>query len=436
MNVTKKLSVLVFLGLGLSLAPLLGAQIPSILGQRERNAVFDGWLARRLDSILPEIMRREKIDMWIVISRENNEDPVFLSLVPAGFLASWRTYMLVFYDRGKEGVERISISRMGAGDLYKEAWNSTKTDQWTCLAGVIRERKPSRIGIDMGEVFSFGDGLTASLKQRLVDTLGPEYASRLCPAEKLAVGWLERRIPEELEVYPHLAVMAHRILDEALSSEVITPGVTTTLDLAWWLWDRTEELRLHVWAMPGVSIQRPKDSPFKDSVIRRGDLIHCDYVFSYLHLSTDTKASAYVLKEGEEDVPEGLKSALSAGNRLQDILIGELKEGLTGNQILAAALKKAKEAGIKGTILAHPLGFHGHGAGPIIGRWDNQTGIPGAGDYPLYPETCHAIELTATSAVPEWGNQEVTMELEEDAIFTKHGTFFLDGRQTSIIVLR
>ena len=436
MNVTKKTIAFMILSLGLVSASLHGDAIPSILRQRERNAVFDGWLAKRLDTVLLEIMRREKIDMWIVISRENNEDPVFLSLVPAGFLASWRTYMLVFYDRGKEGVERISISRMGAGDLYKEAWDSAKTDQWTCLAQVVRERKPSRIGIDEGEVFSYGDGLTASLKQKLVDALGPEYASRLCPAEKLAVGWLERRIPEELEVYPHLAVMAHRILEEALSSKVITPGVTTTLDLAWWLWDRTEELRLHVWATAGVSIQRPKNSPFKDSVIRRGDLIHCDYVFSYLHLSTDTKACAYVLKEGEEDVPEGLKRALSAGNRLQDILIGELKEGLTGNQILAAALKKAKEAGIKGTILAHPLGFHGHGAGTNIGRWDNQTGIPGTGDYPLFPETCHAIELTATSVVPEWGNQEVTMELEEDAAFTKQGTFFLDGRQTSIIVLR
>jgi hypothetical protein len=432
----KKSIALMLLGLGLVSAGLFADQIPLIPGQRERNAVFDGWLAKRLDTILPEVMRREKIDMWVVISRENNEDPVYLSLVPAASFASWRTSMLVFHDRGKEGIERLSLSRNGVSDLYKEVWDSTKTDQWTCLEQVVKSRNPKRIGVDEGDIFPYGDGLSASLKQKLTATIGPECSARLCSAQNLAVGWLERRLPEEVEVYSHLAAVSHAILKEALSRQAITPGVTTTTDLFWWLWDRTESLRLHVWAGATVSLQRPANSPFKDDVIRSGDLVHIDYNFDCFHLGTDTKACAYVLKEGEDDVPAGLKKVLADGNRMQDLLMGELKEGMTGNQILPIALKKVREAGITGKILAHPVGFHGHGAGTSIGRWDNQVGLPGLGDYPLYPDTCHAIELTATGKVPEWGNQDVTMELEEDAVFTKHGTFFLDGRQTSIIVIK
>jgi hypothetical protein len=436
MNVPKKTIVFALLGLALFSTGLQADQIPLILGQRERNAVFDGWLAKRLDTILPDVMRREKIDMWIVVSRENCEDPVFLSLVPAASFASWRTAMLVFCDRGKEGVERLSLSRAGQGDLYKEVWDSAKSDQWTALREIVQARKPKRIGINEGDVFAYGDGLTASLKRKLEATLGPEYSARFTSAQYLTVGWLERRLPEEIEVYSQLAAISHAILKEALSRQAITPGVTTTNDLFWWLWDRTESLRLHVWAGATVSIQRPKDSPYKDDVIRRGDLVHIDYNFDCFHLGTDTKGCAYILKEGETDVPEGLKKIMADGNRMQDILMGELKEGMTGNQILPIALKKVREAGITGKILAHPVGFHGHGAGTSIGRWDNQVGLPGLGDYPLYPDTCHAIELTATGKVPEWGNQEVTMELEEDAAFTRQGTFFLDGRQTSIILIK
>ena len=432
----KKAIAFLVLGAGLLAAGASGDSIPSILGPRERCAVFDGWLEKRLDTVLPDVMRREKIDMWIVVSRENNEDPVFLSLVPAGYLASWRMYILVFFDRGREGLERISISRMGAGGLYKEAWEYGKTDQWACLGRVVRDRNPRRIGINESDAFSDGDGLTASLKRKVVDAVGPEHASRLCSAERLAVGWLERRIPDEIEAYSHLASIAHAVLAEALSRKVITPGVTTTHDLSWWLWNRNDELRLHTWAQAGVSIQRPTTSPFKDSVIRRGDLIHVDYVFDYLHLGSDTKACAYILKEGETDVPEGLKRALAAGNRVQDILIGELKEGRTGNEILASALKKVRDEGIKGTILAHPVGFNGHGAGTIIGKWDNQVNVPGAGDYPLFADTCHAIEVTATTPVPEWRDQDVLMELEDDAFFGRNGIFFLNGRQTSIIVIQ
>ncbi|MBP1770058.1 MAG: Xaa-Pro aminopeptidase [Candidatus Aminicenantes bacterium] len=421
------------------LAPLAAAgEIPAVLDLKEQAAVYDGWLTVRLEKILPELMRREKIDMWLVICREYNEDPVYLSMVPFASLSARRLTMLVMCDRGGDkGVERFSVNRYGIGRLFPTVWKGGEEDQWQALAKAVKERNPQRIGIDESDVFAFGDGLSASLKQRLVQALGPEYAKRLVGAERLAVGWLERRLPEEIEVYDRICSVAHAVIAEAFSAAVITPGVTTAADVEWWIWEKFRALGQTTWFNPGISVQRPKTSPFKDSpVIHPGDLLHCDIGINYLRLNTDTQQHAYVLMPGETDAPKGLKDALVKGNRLQDILLGEMKEGLTGNQILAAALKRAKEEGLRPSIYTHPLGVHGHAAGPTIGLWDKQGGVPGDGDYPLYPDTVFSIELNVVDAVAEWGGQDVQIALEQDAVFTRAGVRFLDRRQTELILVR
>jgi len=421
-----------------SLFPLLSLQDgrPSILSMRDRASVVNNWLKIRLDTVIPELMRREGFDMWLLICREYNEDPVYFSLVPFNSLSARRLTMLVFYDKGEKGVERIAVSRYRIGDFYKSVWKPKKEDQWECLAKVVRERNPKRIGINESDTFALGDGLSASLKKKLLRSLGPGYSSRLHSAEKLAVGWLERRIPAELEAYPHVVAIAHQIIAEAFSSQVITPGVTTTQDVTWWIRERIRELKLAAWFHPSVSIQRAKDSAHKGHVIHRGDLLHCDVGITYLRLNTDTQEHAYVLRENERDCPEGLKEALKLGNRLQDNLIDEFKEGKMGNELLASALKKAKGEGFKASIYSHPLGYHGHGAGPTIGLWDKQDSVPGKGDYPLYYDTCYAIELNIKANVAEWGGQEVRIALEQDAAFTRKEIYFLDGRQTRFHLIK
>ncbi len=410
---------------------------PGLLPLKARAEVYDRWLRMRLDTVLPEIMRREKTDMWLVICAEYEEDPVYLSLVPASSLSARRTTILVFTDKGKDGVERLTVSRYGIGDLYKAVWTPGKIGQFDRLAEIVRERNPRRIGINESETFAFGDGLSASHKARLAKALGPDLAARLVPAERLCVGWLERRTPAELEVYPQIVGIAHGIIAEAFSRRVITPGVTTAEDVEWWMRERISDLGLQPWFHPSISIQRPKAGPPADgSVIHRGDLLHCDMGIVYLGLCTDTQEHAYVLREGESDAPRGLRNALAEGNRLQDILLAEFREGRTGNEILAAALQKAKAGGLRPSIYTHPLGFHGHAAGPTIGLWDMQGGVPGAGDYPLFFDTCHSIELNVRAAVPEWNGQDVVIALEEDAAFTRAGTAFLDGRQTGLILIR
>ena len=411
---------------------------PAVLGLKDQAAVYDGWLSTRLDKLLPELMRREKIDMWLVICEEYNEDPVYLSLVPFASLSARRLTMLVMFDRGGDkGVERFSVNRYGIGRLFPTVWKANQEDQWQALSRAIKERDPKRIGIDESDVFAFGDGLSASKKARLVQALGPDYAKRLVGAERLAVGWLERRLPEEIEVYDHICAIAHAVIAEAFSASVITPGVTTAADVEWWIWEKFRSLGQTSWFNPGISVQRPKSSPHKDSpVIHPGDLLHCDIGINYLRLDTDTQQHAYVLNPGETDAPKGLKDALAKGNRLQDILLGEMKIGLTGNQVLAAALKRAKGEGLRPSIYTHPLGVHGHAAGPTIGLWDRQDGVPGAGDYPLYPDTVYSIELNVVDAVAEWAGQDVQIALEQDAVLTAAGVRFLDKRQTELILIK
>jgi Xaa-Pro aminopeptidase len=410
---------------------------PAVLPLRERARVYDQWLTNRLDTVLPGIMRREGIDMWLVICREYEEDPVYLSLVPSDSFSARRLSMLVFYDRGREGLEKFTVGRYGIGGLYKAVWDPDKIGQWERLAEVVRERNPRRIGIDESDVFAFGDGLSASNKAALIRALGPELSKRLVKADRLAVGWLERRTPEEMEVYGRIMAIAHAIIAEAFSAEVITPGATTAEDVVWWMRDKIAALKLTTWFQPSISILRPKSSPFKDStVIHRGDMLHCDMGIVYLGLCTDTQQLAYILKEGETDAPLGLKDGLAQGNRLQEILMAEYREGRTGNEILAAALNKARESGLRPSIYTHPLGVHGHAAGPTIGLWDRQNGVPGAGDYPLFASTCYSIELNVTAAVPEWGGQDVQFALEQDAFFDREGARFLDARQTAFHLIR
>jgi Xaa-Pro aminopeptidase len=416
---------------------------PLVMNQRDRAALFNGWLKTRFDTVLPRLMRREQIDMWVVVCREHNEEPVYPTIVPHPSLFAWRLTMFVYFDRGAAGVERLSVNRYGSGDLHREfadhyqpAWDPEDIDSWERLARIIRARNPKRIAIDESETWAFADGLSASNKAQLVRALGPEYARRLVSAERLVVGWLETRTRDELSFYPTIVALAHHVVAEAFSRKAITPGVTTIDDLAWWVRDRIADLKLATWFQPMFYIVRPPSAPPAPArVVQRGDLLRCDIGVTYVGLNADVQQVAYVPRDGESEAPKGLQRALERANRLQDILIGEFSEGRTGNQILAAALARARAEGMVPRIYSHPLGYHGHAAGPRIGLPDMQDGVPGMGDYPLYPDTCHAIELGVRAEVPEWG-QTIQMALEEDACFTAAGVRFLDGRQTTIRLVK
>ncbi len=416
----------------------------AILTQREQARVWNEWLSERVRTILPRVMRREGIDMWVVSAREYNEDPVLMTLLPAPVMSARRRTILVFHAPEDGAFEALAIANAGIGldHPYRPVWDKPQTglaaeSQEECLRRVIAERDPQRIGINTSTTFAFGDGLSHTDYEHLLNALGPELASRTVSAQNVAVGWLEARLPAELAASETNNHIAHSIIAQAFSPAVIQPGVTRASDVAWWMRERTTSLGLSNWFHPSVSIQRKGEDlgPMgftPDEVIMPGDLLHCDFGLHYLRLATDTQQNAYVLRTGESAEPEGLREAVKRANRQQDLLAKEMVAGRTGNEILHLALTAMRAEGIEGRIYTHPIGFHGHGAGPMIGRYDNQEGLPGTGDYLLHHHTLFSFEMYTEAPLAQWDDQVVRIATEQIVAFTNGKISYLGGRQEQL----
>ncbi|TSA19423.1 aminopeptidase P family protein [bacterium] len=420
------------------------APFPSL---REQSAIQQEWLKIRLERVLPALMREHNVQMWIVPMREYNEDPVFSSLVSATTTSARRRTIFVFFDRGREkGVERLALGGSSQGGLYAAYRDTTLKNeelwgdgQWKLLSKLVEERDPGTISVNISYTHAFSDGLSAGEWEQLQKALGPKYSTRVIRADRLPLDYIAIRAPEMLPTYKMMMKTAHAIIEQAFSNSVITPGKTTTQDVVWWMRQKVQQLGMTVWFQPTVDIQRRgktlSDNP--DPVIQRGDVLHCDFGITAMRLNTDTQHMAYVLKEGETDVPSGIKTALSRSNRLQEIVLKAMKIGRTGNQILAQSLEEMKATGIEGSVYSHPIGEHGHGAGALIGLWDRQTGVPGRGDVPVLQNTWYSVELQASFPVPEWDNQVVRSAQEEDVVVGTDGSVqWVLKRQTEFHLIK
>lgn len=350
--------------------------------------------------------------------------------------AARRTTIYVFNDGGgSKGVERLALGGDSNGGLYTvyrdpdtPAHEIYGDGQWRTLRKLVDARKPANIAIDISPVHAFSDGLTVSMRDKLTEALGPDNAKLIVPAELLALEYQDMRVPEMLPAYQAMMREVHEMIGRAFSNEVIVPGKTTDDDVVWWLRQQVNDRGYGTWFQPSVMVQRRGAAKGLDFLkkgqgitIERGDVLHTDFGITAMRLNTDTQHMGYVLREGETDVPAGLKAALRNGNKLQDIVLERLRPGAIGNEILKDAIAAMGRAGIKGTIYSHPIGDHGHAAGPLIGLWDRQEGVPGRGDVPVIAESWFSIELSAWTKIPEWDGQEVQMGLEEDAVVDAQG---------------
>lgn len=435
-------------------APQLTVTATRPLGTlREQAVLQQQWLQYRLDSVLPKLMRENGVEMWVVAMREYNEDPVFWALVSPTTMFARRRTIYVFTDRGPQrGIERLALGGGSQGGVY-EAYVARDTvdpsigrrpelvgqGQWDLLARLVRERDPKTIAVDISHTHAFSDGLAAGEWEQLSQTLPESYRARVVRAERLPLDYQAIRAPGMLPVYKRMMDVVWAIIDTAFSNKVITPGKTTTDDVVWWMRQRVNDLGLGTWFHTDVDVQRRgQDLTGLDTVvIQRGDVLHCDFGVTALGLNTDTQHMGYVLRDGERDAPQGLKRALLNSNRLQDLLLAEMRPGRTGNDVLTRTLAAMRAAGINGTVYTHPIGDRGHGAGPLIGLWDHQEGVPGRGDVPLLAGTWFSIELQATTPVPEWGGQLVRSAQEEDAELGTDGAMrWILRRQTAFHLVR
>ncbi|HIG90114.1 MAG: M24 family metallopeptidase [Flavobacteriaceae bacterium] len=415
----------------------------NILEEKERAKVINEILKDRFENVLPKLMDKTGIDMWILISREYNEDPVLKTMLPAEWLNARRRTIILFYrDKAKNTLDKLAVARYNFGENIISAWDKeVEPNQWKRLNQLIEERNPKTIGINYSKYFNIADGIDKTDYEEFVANISKENRDKIISAQKLATAWIETRTAREMEIFSDIVEITHNIIKEAFSSKVIEVGTTTTTDVEWWMRQKVTNMGLKTWFHPSVDIQRNTEKN-KDhlrsfsnrpdrKIIQKGDLLHCDFGITYLRLNSDCQQMAYVMKDDETEVPVFLKKAFNKGNKLQDILTSNFIEGDSGNTILLNSLNQAVNSDLRPSIYTHPLGSYGHSSGPTIGMWDSQDGVKGNGDYPLHKNTVYAIELNIISYIKEW-SRDIRIMLEEAGYFGEEGFRYVNQRQTEI----
>lgn len=415
----------------------------NILDEKDRARVVNEILKDRFENLLPKLMDRTGIDMWILISREYNEDPVLKTMLPAEWLNARRRTIILFYrDKTKNTLDKLAVARYNFGENIISAWDKeVEPNQWKRLNQLIEERNPKTIGINYSKYFNIADGIDKTDYEEFIANISKENRDKIISAQKLATAWIETRTTREMEIFSDIVEITHNIINEAFSSKVINVATTTTTDVEWWMRQKVTDLGLETWFHPSVDIQRFTEEnqdhlrSFSNrpdrKIIQKGDLLHCDFGITYLRLNSDCQQMAYVMKDDEKEVPIFLKRAFKKGNKLQDILTSNFIEGDSGNTILLNSLNQAVKSSLRPSIYTHPLGSYGHSSGPTIGMWDSQSGVKGNGDYPLYKNTVYAIELNITTYSKEW-SRDIRIMLEEAGYFGEEGFRYVNQRQTEI----
>ena len=395
-------------------------------------------LRERLDKVLPWAMESSDIDFWIVMGKENNEDPIMKTLFSWDMPNARRISILAFYyDKKSKKVRKMMFGSHSPimNSIYENVQNKDE-NCWQGLKRIIDEINPKSIAVQESKNYGFCDGLIYSLYKELIESLSESQRSRICSAEKLSVKWLQRVTKKDLDVLKVLVEVTQDIIKMTFSADSIKINRTTTTDLEWLMRNTISMLGLNFWFGPDVDMQRQGNlvSRIFDEPINYGDFLHCDIGVSckFINLHTDMQWVCYVRKQEEDSAPKGLRDLLVKGNRLQEIVTSKFKYGKTGNDVFFESINQAKEEGIKPMIYSHPIGTFGHGSGTSIGRYDLQGFLEGCGEYPIENETCYALELNVCDKLSEWDGQNVYMYLEEDIYFNNDVSYIL-GRQKEII---
>lgn len=381
---------------------------------------------------MPKLLEEVDFDAWIVVGREYNEDPVMPTLLPSSCEHVSGLTAFVFTKGGRFSLfpHARSMSR-----FYKNVWEAGEGDFFERLRKLIKDTSSRRVGVNSSENVALANGINYSLLAMLREAIGDlvEFVS----AEKLAVDWLQLRTLRELELYKKLDWTAHTIISTVFSRDRIIPGRTTTDEIEWSLKELALELGLECWFGPDVDFQRKGlTSPRNTGLVLEGDLLHCDFGFHCCGLATDTQEMFYLpLRHEGDGLVSELEKVITRTNRVQDILARNFIEGITGNQLLKITLEEAREEGLQAMVYSHPVGYHGHGAGPTIGLWNNQKSVQGSGDFKIKNMSCYALELNCKSTIPGWAGQEVYGFLEETVAFKQGKIDYLDGRQEKLFLI-
>jgi Xaa-Pro aminopeptidase len=386
----------------------------------------------KFDLILPEVMRENKIDMWIIMSREGNFDPLYAEM-GEGYVGHDGYY--IFTDTGKPRIERAVLGIDGY--LLEETKAYDYFGAESELKEFVAKRDPKRIGLNMSKDIGGADGLSYTGRQQLAEILGSKYEARFVSAEKLFSDFRSRHVASEVAVFAEAGDHSYQIAERALSNEVITPGITTLEDVAWWMKEQLFKNNLQSsFGMPSIYVTGPNgiEATSTDRIIQRGDILMLDWGVGLMNFYTDMKRMAYVLKQGEKEVPKSIQHAFEQAVKVRQIVVSTIKPGITAKQNEINVYKALKDTGFSpiefnkpGTddktdviIGCHSVGDWGHGTGPSIAFFN-----PVQLTYIVKPSNLFSIELFAYTPMPEWGGKKLRIPLEDDAIVTERGVEWL-----------
>ena len=420
------------------------ARAPELLSWSRQIQERDAWLEKRHDALLG-MMRRHNLDWWIIVNEEFHLDPLTPFIAPARPYAGNRD-IFVFIDAGEDGLRKVALTGYAEESVERVFETMTrKRSPEENLKELYEANPPERIGLGSEGRRGMTRSLTRSSYQMLSEALGPEGSSRFVGAEALIEDYLDTRIPEE---FPHFEALVHLtevLARRALSNEAITPGRTTVGELRRFLFDALWAHGVGTWFQPDFRVQRAgtvggTSRGFlavskENTVVQRGDVLHLDFGISYMGFDSDWQKLAYVLREGEKDVPAGLKLGLRNTNVLQDVLMNTARPGRPAGEIYAETMAEMEKRGIEAMIYSHPLGNHGHGLGPSIDFRSKENGSEKE-PRPLRPHSWISIELNTALAIPEWDGQKVFFMEEDPAYLTDEGYRFFRPRQESFYLVR
>jgi Xaa-Pro aminopeptidase len=398
--------------------------------------------AEKFDMVLPKAMHDNELDMWIVVMREGLLDPMWEAL-GRGYVGGWAYY--VFTDGG----DRVARAALGVGGYMLEQCGVYDhfggADE---LAQYVADRDPQRIGVNIAESIGGADGLSHTSYLHLRRELGT-YGERLVSAERFVSDFRATRTASEIAAFADAGELSREIAERAFSNEVITPGVTALEDVAWWMWDRLLERGLDSsFDMPSVYITGPEGivATSSDRIIQRGDLLMVDWGVGFLDFYTDMKRIAYVLRDGEVEVPVGIQNAFDRAIQVRDVMKASIKPAATAQMALDATWRAIEGAGFNRVefnqpsddpaitdvvIGPHSVGNWGHGFGPSLAFF-NPTRLT----YELRPGTLISVELFAFTANPDWGGAKIRIPLEDDGVVTERGVEWLYPVNSRVLLIR
>ncbi|KAK0230716.1 hypothetical protein IW262DRAFT_424435 [Armillaria fumosa] len=423
-KVTVKWVTFFFVLVGGQLHPSAPAEYKRLPSLREQAEILNGWTSERIVRI-PLLLQKYDVDAWLMCQREYAEDTIWWSIKNATAYDVHRRTVVLFHTNTSSLQDQPNPL----------VWIDNTGQVWTDLHKRLASYDPKRITINVDQNIAFSGGMHVGEMRVLEEELGSKWMSRMVNVPMLAIEYVSYKVSGQIQYYRDMQEVIWAMLEEGFSHKIINPGVTSTTDLEWWFREKMLTLNVTTWNQPRIFVTTPASFPGwsgSDDIIKEGDLLHIDFGITAMGMNTDTQHLAYVLRtsEGETDAPEGLKAGLKKGNRMQDVVLENMKAGLTGNEVLQRCLEQMKLEDIEGQIYSHPIGDWGHDAGAVMGFTNFPEHVPVLGELPILPNTYYSIELFATHFVPE-RNETLRFLLEENAYWNA-GTEawqFVRGRQ-------